>query len=273
MLKSKIKQKIRILLRWAFARKKFYRLNKILYQLSLNGLGILNYENTRVSGEYNFLTTVVKNLDKNAVVLDIGANVGEYSNSIKKIRPDIQLFAFEPHPKTFKILEKNAKLHNYCAFNLACGKEKAKLKLYDYEKSNGSQHASLFHEVIVDIHGSNFIEHEIDIINLDSFIKEQNIKKINFIKIDVEGNEYGVLEGLHEAIKNNLVEIIQFEFNEMNVVSRSFFKDFYEILSEYTLFRMLPDGIVPLEKYHPLFCEIYAFQNIVAIHKKIKLHI
>lgn len=238
-----------------------------MYLLSLNGLGILNYENDRISGEYSFLTKSTKYLGLNSVVFDIGANVGNYSNLIKELNPKIRVYAFEPHPITFNTLKKNAQIHDYYAFNLGCGKEKSKLQMYDYADNDGSSHASLFKDVIENIHQGDSIEHIVDVIELDDFLIEQNIERIDLIKIDVEGNEYNVIKGLHQSIKNGIVDIIHFEFNEMNVMSRTFFKDFYEILCDYQFFRMLPDGLVPLGEYNPLFCEIYAFQNIVAIHK------
>lgn len=262
-----LKSKIRPFLRWILARPIFYQFNKLMYSVSLNGLGIFNDKNDRTTGEYSFLIKTTKYFGKDAVVLDVGANIGRYSNQVKKLNPQTKIYAFEPHPITFKILEKNAQINGYYAFQVGCGREKAQLKLYDYEHQNGSSHASIFKDVIEDIHQSNSIEHIVDVIDLDSFLVEQNIKKVNLLKIDVEGNEYSVLQGLNKSIKNGLIDLIHFEFNAMNVISRTFMKDFYEILSDYRLCRMLPNGLIPLGEYNPLLCEIYAFQNIVAIHK------
>jgi hypothetical protein len=44
---------------------------------------------------------------------------------------------------------------------------------------------------------------------------------------------------LKEALKKGIIEIIHFEFNEMNIFSRTFFKDFYDLLEDYQLFRVL----------------------------------
>ena len=52
-------------------------------------------------------------------------------------------------------------------------------------------------------------------------------------------------------------------------VSRVFFRDIAEILSEYRAFRLLPKGVIPLGK-RPLAVELFAFQNIVFVHKKYK---
>jgi len=259
--------KIRFILRWILARPSLYALNRGLYILSLNGMGILNYEDNKISGEDSFLRKITKSFGENAVVLDVGANVGNYANLIKKLSPKTKVYSFEPHPKTFEILAENARKNGYFAFNLGCGKEKGKLELYDAENNDGSENASLFKEVIEGISGRKAIAYSVDVIDLDSFLVEKGIEKVNLLKIDVEGNEYRVLEGVKNALRKGIIEVIHFEFNEMNVVSRTFLKDFYEILSDYRLFRMLPNGLVAIDKYKPIFCEIYAFQNLVAIHK------
>ncbi len=268
-----MKQTIRNFLVWILARPFFYSFNVRLYLLVLNFLGILNWKNDKISGEYSFLTKLTKNFQPGSVVLDIGANVGNYSNLIKQLNSEIIIYAFEPHPKTFKILQENAMKNKYNALNLGCGKSKSKLELYDYENQDGSSHASLHRGAINELRQCNSVSHLVDVIDLDSFLSEQNIQKVNLLKIDVEGNEYIVLEGLKEALKKGMIEIIHFEFNEMNIFSRTFFKDFYDLLEDYKIFRMLPSHLLPLDTYSPIFCEIFAYQNIVAVHKNYRLNL
>jgi hypothetical protein len=54
----------------------------------------------------------------------------------------------------------------------------------------------------------------------------------------------------------------------MNVSSRTYFRDFWNLLPNYNFYRLLPDGMVKIERYSPVFCEIFAYQNIVAILKQ-----
>jgi FkbM family methyltransferase len=268
-----MKQTIRNFLVWILARPFFYSFNVRLYSLTLNFLGILNWKNDKISGEYSFLAKLTKNFQPGSVVLDIGANVGNYSNLIKQLNSGVMIYAFEPHPKTFKILQENAIKNKYKALNLGCGKSKSKLELYDYKNQDGSSHASLYRGAINELRQCNSVSHLVDVIDLDSFLSEQNIQKVNLLKIDGEGNEYSVLEGLKEALKKGMIEIIHFEFNEMNIFSRTFFKDFYDLLEDYKIFRMLPSHLLPLDTYSPIFCEIFAYQNIVAVHKNYRLNL
>lgn len=254
-----------------FLKKKFYSFHKFLFHISAKGLGILNFENDRLSGESNFLQNLVKIANKMPfLVIDVGAHIGTYSNQIKFLSPNINIYAFEPHPKTFIQLLSSAKLYGYTALNLACGDIPGNLKLFDYTGSqDGSQHASLYEGVIEKIHKSSSSFSHVQVITLDSFIKEKGINRIHLLKIDTEGNEMKVLLGAREAIKEKIIDIIHFEFNEMNVISRVFFKDFYTVLEEFIFYRMLPDGLVPLGAYNPLLTEIFAYQNIIAIHKDV----
>lgn len=267
------KEKLRDFLVSILARPFFRGLNTRFLLLSLNGLGILNYKSPEISGELSFLKKMVPALKSDSVILDVGANVGGYSNLIREYNKQVQIYAFEPHYKTFENLQKNAVKNQYKALNLACGEKRAKLELYDYEERDGSSHASLYKEAIVELRQSKIVSHAVDVIDLDSFLFERNIEKVSLLKLDVEGNEYRVLQGLKKAIDQGKIEVIHFEFNEMNIFSRVFFKDFQDLLKDYRLFRMLPNHLLPLDTYSPLLCEIFAYQNIVACHKNSHLNI
>ena len=270
-IKSKMLSLIFKIYSIVFARKIFFKLNKTLYHLSLNGIGILNFQNSKISGEDFFLRSYLK--DKTIkVIFDIGANEGGYSKKIMELNPNAELYAFEPHPKTFKKLQEVADEFSFKAFNVGVGDKNETLKIYDYKYKDGSQHASIFKDVIEKVHKSEFIEHKITLIKIDDFCKKSNIAGINLLKIDTGGNELKVLKGASELIKNNKIDVIHFEFNEMNVFSRVFFRDFYEFLINYNFFRMLPDGLIFLSEYNPIYQEIFAYQNIVAIRKDLKIN-
>ena len=97
-----------------------------------------------------------------------------------------------------------------------------------------------------------------------SNLKRKEIERVLLLKIDVEGHELEVLKGFESYIKEGKVDLIHFEFNKLNVASRIFFKDFWEFLPNYDLYRMVRDGLVPIKVYDPTHCEIFAYQNIVA---------
>jgi|688.fasta_scaffold07770_4 FkbM family methyltransferase len=250
-----------------FGRARFKKFNKLLYLMSLGGLGILNYRNMKDSGEKSFLA---KYLKKNGgVLIDVGANQGNYSLEAITVCPNIKVFAFEPHPITFRSLYKNVESHeNIFTVNKGMSWRKGVSKLYDHFNKDGSSHASLFQDIITEFHGAELVAcHEIELTTIDDFLYAENINEIDLLKIDTEGNELEVLRGGANAIKDRKIKAIQFEFNVTNVYSRTFFVDFWKILNGYRFYRLLPNEMLEIKKYEPRDCEIFSYQNIVAILK------
>lgn len=257
-----------------FAKNIFLRLNKLLYGCSIRGLGVYNYENMLISGEISFINKELKidAIKKNKyIVFDVGANKGEYSKLISDGITNAKIFSFEPHPKTFKVLSSNCHdIDNIKLFNCALSSKISVLKLYDYKSNDGSAHASLSSEIFTTVHNSELVSHEVDVSTIDSICKENKIENINFLKIDVEGYELDVLKGAKSMLDNNKIKYIQFEFTQLNVTTRVYFKDFWDILSKkYKIYRLLPNSLLEIKNYSPTYNEIFGYQNFVAIHKEI----
>lgn len=249
-----------------------YPMHMRIFMASLHGIGLLNYESFEVSGEQYFLDNYLGKIS-NPVVVDVGANTGGYSAACHECNKSAQIYALEPHPISFKELKKNAQGKKIFAFNYGISNESGKKTLYDRTdlSSGGTAHASLYQNVIEGIHGVTSAAFESDFITLDNFISSAQIKKIDLLKIDTEGHELSVLKSAVKALRSGNIMAIQFEFNEMNIESRIFMKDFFNILPEYNFFRLLPDGCIPLGNINtyrnPLTYELFAMQNIVAIRK------
>ncbi len=255
-----------------FARRRFRKWNVLLFDLGLRGLGILNHHDRNVSGELAFLHQCLKDKDR-PIVFDVGANVGGYSSDVLAVNPTATVFAFEPHPLTFERLVSNVNAQrNIHPFNCAVGDRPGRQMLYDRSSEGGTMHASILRGVIEDIHKVQSSETEVNIISLDEFIEEKGLTRVDLLKIDTEGYELNVLKGGIKAIRSGTFKVIQFEFNEMNVFSRVFFKDFIEMLPQYQFHRMLPRSLQRIEDYIPVRCELYAFQNIVAILREDDVH-
>lgn len=252
---------------WIFGRPFFEKLNKLLLRVSLSGLGYLNYRDNKISGELAFLKMYIPG--KNGAVLDVGANDGEYSSEILRLGSNVTIYAFEPHPITFRrLLAKFSEDNKVYTINGGLSCQAGQMNLYDYSDVDGSEHASLYRDVITEIHRAEvFVAHEVNLQTLDEFVNKYDIGLIDLLKIDTEGNELAVLRGANEALRRGIIKAIHFEFNEMNVISRCYFKDFWDILTDYNIYRLLPNGMLRIKKYSPLYCEIYAYQNIVAILK------
>lgn len=251
-----------------FARKALYPINLLLYKLSMRGLGIMNHENDYISGENAFVKYMISTgRFSKGVILDVGANIGGYSVMLRNKKVSLPIYAFEPHPVAYNKLEEAASMHHFIPVQKGAGETALTTFIYDYVENKGSEHASMYKEVIADFRKSEVEEIAIDLTTIDEFIEDRQLTEIALLKVDTEGNELNVLKGARRAIANGVINVIQVEFNEMNVISRTFFKDIIDILPGYDFYRLLPDGLKALGEYNVASFEIFAFQNIVAIRR------
>jgi FkbM family methyltransferase len=254
---------------YIFSRKLFFKWNYFLFHVGLRGMGVLNYTNFIVSGEKFLINFLKKNYSLD-LVMDVGANDGDYTAFYMDY--STQIYCFEPHPNTSRKLTERFKGNDKIkVIPKGLSNTQTKTVIYDYAQDNGSSHASLYAEVITDIHNSKMVEVRIELDTLNSVAQELSIEHINLLKIDTEGNEYKCLLGASDLLDNGRVDVIHFEFNEMNVYSGVFMKDFVELLPNYNLYRLLPSGFLPItyKSHRPLRYEVFAFQNIVAFRKDI----
>jgi FkbM family methyltransferase len=202
-----------------------------------------------------------------AIIVDAGAHRGAFSVAVKARFENSKVFAFEPNPQTFCLLQRTLEPAgpDVLAINKGLGSKPALLEIFSYANDRSSEHSSLYREVFDSLHQhSDVCAQNVEITTLDGFCKERGISRVDFLKIDVEGGELSVLEGAKYLITNDGLPIIQFEFNEMNVVSRVFLRDFYGILPGYSFFRIAVDRLVPLGEYRSVN-EIFQYQNLLAV--------
>jgi hypothetical protein len=106
-------------------------------------------------------------------------------------------------------------------------------------------------------------------VTLDGFIRDHGIARVHLLKVDTEGSELDVLSGAREVLAAGVIDVIQLEFNAMNAVSRAFMRDFRALLPGHSVHRLLPDGPVDLDPYEPVFEEIFAFQNVLFVSRRL----
>lgn len=267
-----IKRSIELIWMFLFARKAMKGLNHVLLNLVHKSLGINNYQSNAISGERNWLRYVLRNHNP-TIVFDIGAHTGQYTKELRAAGYNGLIYLFEPHPNTFAKLQiEQGHIENNLLFNIGFSSQSGDALIFDYDliqEEPGSVHASLYRSVMTDIHKSPSIrERKVALRTLDEFVEAEKIDRISLLKIDTEGSEYPILLGAKKIIEEGRVEIIQFEFGEMNVVSRVFFKDFYDLLNPfYHIYRLLPGSLLPIKEYSAKYHEIFSYQNLVCIKK------
>lgn len=241
-----------------------------LDRLANKRLGILQYQTPLVSGEEHFLTKVFPDLlasmNGRPLVLDAGANEGDFASLVLDAVPDCEVHCFEPNPPTLARLVERLGHDGRVRLNgVAVGETSAMAEIFDYAERDGSQHASLYADVLTTQHRAVAITGtRVPVVRLDDYIDEHKLREISLLKLDLEGHELAAIKGTQSAIRRGSVAAVHFEFNEMNVISRTFLRDFYAVLSGFSFYRLRQDGLIPLGAYSARH-EVFQYHNIVAL--------
>ena len=201
------------------------------------------------------------------IVLDIGANVGDWSASIQKHLPDSSVIAFEPSKEAFEKLTNRFKNSSkFSCFNLAVGRDNTETFLYADSSASGL--GSLTKRRMK--HFGITFEHKesVKVTTLDNWIENQSPKVLpNVIKMDVEGHELDVLFGASKTLKS--VQVIQFEFGGCNIDTKTYFQDFWYFFesSGFEINRMTPRGLKVILQYSENL-ETFKPTNYVAVRKR-----
>lgn len=152
-------------------------------------------------GKYEQYETkiLLSQINNQSVVVDVGANIGYYTLLAAKIAKKV--YAFEPDKDSFLILKKNVEeneLTNVFLFNQAVGDKNEKVGLIINKENYGDSKVK--------------VGNEIDCVRLDEVIKE----KVDLVKIDVQGYEAKVVEGMKKIIKKDK-PIIFIEVDQKNI--------------------------------------------------------
>ena len=131
------------------------------------------------------------------IVIDIGAHVGYFSMYSSINAKQGKIFAFEPYDKSFELLIKNLdinRIKNVIPQNLGVTKESGTSTLYL------KKDFSIGNSIYKNLNSDSKIE--IKTISVQDIIKNNNLQKINILKLDCEGAEYQILLNLdHETLE------------------------------------------------------------------------
>ena len=170
------------------------------------------------------LTKIVKQiLDPHKDIIDIGANIGFYTVLFQKvINKDKKVLAIEPASKALKRLYQNLTINqsneNVIVFEGGVSDTIGKLEL---KTINGREEYSTLGSVIHPAsHETSFVTELIEISTVDLLVKKYSLTP-GFVKIDVEGMEPRVLQGMQETIRVHR-PIILMEWDEFLLIQNKF---------------------------------------------------
>jgi len=245
-----------------------YRGIRAVDTLAVASSSFLQYlENVNYDFNYNGELRVLKKLAiiEPKCIFDVGANEGKWALFASELYPASEIHGFEILPSTFKKLNKaigarkNIRINNFGLSN-----HEGTITV-DY--SNDSQITTACKIDGLEIHDKYYTEKaECMVKKASSYIRENKIKFIDFIKIDVEGMELEVIKGFESYI--NMARMIQFEFGHYNITSRNLLFHFYKYLSDHGFLtgRIFPRSV----DFSPYCLENERFYggNYVAVRKE-----
>ncbi|MEA1887459.1 MAG: FkbM family methyltransferase [Bacteroidota bacterium] len=223
------------------------------------------YENRNHDIYSNGELTLIRKLTKlsPSLVIDGGANTGNYSLMVNRFCGDAKILSFEPVEQTFNILKENTK-----------DSERIKPVRKGLFSSDATKKINIFplntHSSIYDIKGLPYDRTASVSINMttgDSVMKEYGINYIDLLKLDLEGAEYEALKGFSKAFENKQIRMIQFEYGYINITTRKLLLYFYEFFEQYgyIIGKVFPKT-VEFRPYKFKY-EDFTGPNFVAVHK------
>lgn len=162
------------------------------------------YREIFLSKEYYFVPTGTA-----PVIVDCGANIGMSVLYFKNLFPKASILAFEANPRVFPLLQKNIERNHLTQVELH------NIALYDHETTLsffvGDETKTVLGSIRKERGGE--IELKVNAAKLSNYIK--NYKKIDLIKIDVEGAEWQIIRDLDVSgtLKLSDQYIIEFHHN------------------------------------------------------------
>lgn len=204
-----------------------------------------------IAGEVQVAARFIRHDD--AVVFDVGANMGEWSDGLRHALRHIRcrIYQFEPAPTCAHVLQRRR--HPLTVVTpMALAAQPGGQLLYSAEP--GSPQASLtarrdtYHQTNGPIHTES-----VTVTTLALALHSFAVAQIDFLKIDVEGHELEVLQGAGDLLHPSTIRAISFEFGSGNINTRTFFHDFWDLLHPrgYQLARILPGGrLLPVHEYY-----------------------
>jgi FkbM family methyltransferase len=143
-------------------------------------------------------------INKGDVVVDIGGNLGFFSYHALCCDAK-QVYCFEPSPECYNTIIKNYNMPNLKVEELAVGSTNGDISFNVNLNSSLSSSSFLI--------GENSRTITCKSVNLNDYVKENNIEKIDYLKIDCEGAEYEIIESLDEKYLTNNIDKICLEYH------------------------------------------------------------
>ena len=194
-----------------------------------------------------------KIINKDDIIFDVGANIGWYATLFAC--NGAECHAFEPNPQVFDRLVRNcgsniSDNHKLFLNKIALGSEKGTVSFYNFR--------NLHHGLssLSDFGRDDKEEVKVKCSTLSEYVIKNEIKKVDLIKVDVEGSELPVLKGSESMLSKGYTPIWVFEMNDETSKHFNYSpSDILQILQKYGY------SFYRIEKRLKLMQSIYDYYN------------
>ena len=153
------------------------------------------------------------------IIMDVGANVGDYAALLARHFPSARIYSFEIVPQTYERLCCTVKsLGSVTPINMGLSSSAKTVRIKYYKEISALSTLTDYP------HDAEFEWIEGHTISGAEFCRANGIEEIDFLKVDVEGHENEVLKGFEEYLKAARIKVVQFEYGYANVLSKFFSK-------------------------------------------------
>lgn len=164
-----------------------------------------------------------------AVILDGGANTGNYTAAVRQTCPKALVYALEPVTETYSQLAQRFRQDKQVIpINQGLFSENTVKTICLYPSST---HSSLYS--IQGINTQVVSEAQVELITGDDLMRTRDLAAIDLLKLDLEGAEYDALCGFEDALRRGAIRLVQFEYGYINITTRRLLLDFYNLLGDY----------------------------------------
>jgi FkbM family methyltransferase len=204
-------------------------------------LFLQTYKNWNYNLEVNGERWLLKQLApfKPAVVFDVGANVGDWLRAAREELPSAQVHAFEIVETTSEeLLKRTAGQTGIVVNRFGLSDHAGTIKMRTFERSSTlATHTAYPH--------GKYNALECPVRRGDDYVRENKIERIDLLKLDVEGAEGQVLHGLAETLSGGQIDVIQFEYGKVAILTHFLLMDAYDLLEAkgYTVGKLYPDHV------------------------------
>jgi FkbM family methyltransferase len=212
------------------------------------------------NGERMVQETVLRyaNPARKTVVFDVGANIGDWTCAILEQAKDIaglQVHAFEPCSGTYNILLNRTSAlsdSNVIPVRKACSSSPGIGTLHVVGIGAGTNSLTCIEQTAE--------AEQVELTSIDDYCHTSSIDHVSLLKIDAEGHDLAVIGGATSMLRQQSIDVLQFEYNQRWIFSNAFLRDVFNVLSPlgYAIGKVTPYGVEFYEKWD---CELETFRE------------